>query len=197
MTKDQCQSAWQALAVMLSLGDEATGNFPTCDPCIAMENYSFLALPGSRPAPSATTPADRALSELRTATHHSIKYAMEDPRRQESLRDLTWAFHYNLKENGDGYAALDHRTHQLNVQWKRNGLSLTQVPLKIPLWSVWTSTLSVKITLWYRDSSLRSITETRRYSSSMINISVMWSICQLASRNSDVSASRHFNQLTN
>ena len=39
------------------------------------------------------------------------------------------AFHYNLKENGDGYAGLDCKTQQLKVQWKRNGLSLTQVPL--------------------------------------------------------------------
>ena len=54
-----------------------------------MDNYSFLALPGSGPTPPATTPADRAMTELRVSTHRSLKYAIEDSRDQRHLRGLT------------------------------------------------------------------------------------------------------------
>ena len=37
------------MAIVLSLADEATGNFPTCDLAVVMEDYSFLMLPGSGP----------------------------------------------------------------------------------------------------------------------------------------------------
>ena len=89
MTAAQRRATWQSMAVILSLGDEPTGHFPACDPTIVMDNYSFLALPGSGSTPPATTPADRAMTELRVATHHSLKYALEDSRDQRHLRSLT------------------------------------------------------------------------------------------------------------
>ena len=54
-----------------------------------MDNYSFLALPGSGPTPPATTPADWAMTELWVSTHRSLKYALEDSRDQRQLRGLT------------------------------------------------------------------------------------------------------------
>ena len=89
MTQQQRQGAWQAMATMLSLADEAEGNFPDCDPAVLMDNYSFLALPGSGPSPTATTPADRAMTELRASNHRAVEYALEDTRDQRHLQSLT------------------------------------------------------------------------------------------------------------
>ena len=89
MTKEQRQAAWQAMAIVLSLADEPAGSFPSHDPAVIMDDYSFLALPGSGPTPSATTPADRAMSELRATNHRGLKYALEDTRDQRHLRGLT------------------------------------------------------------------------------------------------------------
>ena len=89
MTQQQRQGAWQAVATMLSLADEAEGNFPDCDPAVLMDNYSFLALPGSGPSPTATTPADRAMTELRASNHRAVKYALDDTRDQRHLQSLT------------------------------------------------------------------------------------------------------------
>ena len=52
MTKEQRQAAWQAMAIVLSLADEPAGSFPAHDPAVIMEDYNFLALPGSGPTPS-------------------------------------------------------------------------------------------------------------------------------------------------
>ena len=89
MTKEQRQAAWQAMAIVLSLADEPAGSFPSHDLAVIMDDYSFLALPGSGPTPSATTPADRAMSELRATNHRGLKYALEDTRDQRHLRGLT------------------------------------------------------------------------------------------------------------
>ena len=62
MTAAQRRAAWQLMAVILSLGDEPTENFPACDPAIVMDNYSFLALPGS-----GTTPPALWLGRLRVS----------------------------------------------------------------------------------------------------------------------------------
>ena len=89
MTKEQRQAAWLAMDIVLSLADEPAGSFPSHDPAVIMDDYSFLALPGSGPTPSATTPADRAMSELRMTNHRGLKYALEDTRDQRHLRGLT------------------------------------------------------------------------------------------------------------
>ena len=89
MTKEQRQVAWQAMAIVLSLADEPTGSFPTHDPAVIMEDYSSLALPGSGPTPSATTPADRAVTELRATNHRGLKYALEDTHDHRHLHGLT------------------------------------------------------------------------------------------------------------
>ena len=77
ITKEQCQAAWQAMAIVLSLADEPAGSFPSHDPAVIMDDYSFLALPGSGPTPSATMPADRAMSELRATNHRAGPWAGE------------------------------------------------------------------------------------------------------------------------
>ena len=83
----QGDSLWSSEDWELALPVEE--NFPACDPAIVMDNYSFLALPGSGPTPPATTPADRTMTELRVCTHRSPKYALQDSRDQRHLRGLT------------------------------------------------------------------------------------------------------------
>ena len=89
ITPAQRQPAWQAMAITQSLGDEPTRNFLACDPAVVMDDYIFLALPGSGPTPQATTPADWTMRELQVSTHHNLKYMLEDPRGQRHLPGLT------------------------------------------------------------------------------------------------------------
>ena len=63
--------------------------FPRLWPRCPDGNYSFLALPGSGPSPTATTPADRAMTELRASNHRAVEYALEDTRDQRHLQSLT------------------------------------------------------------------------------------------------------------
>ena len=100
------------MATMLSLADKPLGNFPTCDPAVLMDNYSFLALTGSGPPPSATTPADRATTELRASNHKAVKYALEDTRDQRHLWGLTQGLSAGVNQGPMGrrqvFSLVDH-----------------------------------------------------------------------------------------
>ena len=71
----QKQAAWLAVSTILALKDEPEGNFPTREPSVIQDDYSFLALPGSGPNPTPVTPIRKATSELRLATHSTLKRA--------------------------------------------------------------------------------------------------------------------------
>ena len=75
LSSAQKQAAWLAVSTILALKDEPEGNFPTREPSVIKDDYSFLALPGSGPNPTLVTPIRKVTSELRLATHSTLKRA--------------------------------------------------------------------------------------------------------------------------
>ena len=86
MSQEQKIAAWQTLAVMLSWLDEPEGRFPNSSPSRLMDDFSFLALPGSGVGPKPQNKKDRALGELRARNHNALKMASaKDPQLEAEL----------------------------------------------------------------------------------------------------------------
>ena len=67
MTPGQRSFALQAVAAMVSLQDERLGCFPMCSPAALLEDYSFLALPGT------ASQSQGLLSGVRRAIHGALR----------------------------------------------------------------------------------------------------------------------------
>ena len=87
MDQNQKQAAWLAISTILAAGDEEEGNFPTKDPSVLQEDYSFLALPGSGPVSNPATPLGKSTADVRLATHSMLKRAL-DKRDHRQVNDL-------------------------------------------------------------------------------------------------------------
>ena len=73
MSREQKRAAWQALATLYTWMDEPDGRFPISGPGRLMDDYSFLALPGSGNGPEPKTSVDKALGQLRASNHKALK----------------------------------------------------------------------------------------------------------------------------
>ena len=82
MSPEQKREAWRAVSYIMSLGDEEPGCFPTKAPGSLMDDYMFLALPGSGPSPAPKGTAEKCLSDLRAASFRALKYTAEENPRQ-------------------------------------------------------------------------------------------------------------------
>ena len=73
MPKDQKRAAWQAIATLYTWMDEPDGRFPASSPGLLMDDFSFLALPGSGNGPEPKTSVDKVLGQLRASNHRALK----------------------------------------------------------------------------------------------------------------------------
>ena len=75
-----------AISVLLSWLDEPEGKFPDASSSHLMDDYSFMALPGSGVGPKPQDKADRALGDHRVRKHQALKTASaKDPQLEAEL----------------------------------------------------------------------------------------------------------------
>ena len=86
MNLNQKQLAWLAISTILADGDEE-GNFPTKDPSMIQEDYSFLTLPGSVLVSTPAMPLRKSTADVCLATHSMLERAL-GKRDRHQVNDL-------------------------------------------------------------------------------------------------------------
>ena len=91
LSQEKKLTAWQAISVLLSWLDEPEERFPDASPSRLMDDYSFMALPGSGVDPRPQDKADQALGELWVRNHQALKTASaKDPQLDAELVALLY-----------------------------------------------------------------------------------------------------------